>query len=303
MNQPPGYPPGGPPQYPGQPGQPGFPQQGQVPQAQPPAPKGNLGGTMLMPSSPQAAQIAQAQAAALAAQQQPAYGQQPSPGAPPGYGAPPPVYGQAPQGQPGFGQPPPGYGAPPGAAPPPYGAPPPGAPGAYGAPPVAPYGAPPPAYGAPPGPGGYPQQGIQPGQPPPQQGGGMNFGIGGVGPGGIPRIKVGVGDYHPNKLFSAVVKGEGYASPRTFGLVMLGLAVAFSVVNAVLIFGLHLYYPYLYILAGPLGWGGLFMVVLGQPRATTDGSPVPMWARIGLGACLVIGILIGCSMSFLVNWG
>jgi len=149
-----------------------------------------------------------------------------------------------------------------------------------------------------PGAGTLPSAGNQP-----QQGGGMSFGMGGIGPGGIPRIKVGVGDYHPNKLINAVVKGQGYDNPRMFGLVMLGLAIVFSVVNAVLIFVLHLYYPYLYVLAGPLGWGGLFMLILGQPKATADGSPVPMWARIGLGACIGIGFIIGALMIVAVHWG
>jgi hypothetical protein len=131
----------------------------------------------------------------------------------------------------------------------------------------------------------------------------MSFGMGGIGPGGIPRIKVGVGDYHPNKLFNAVVKGEGYANPRMFGLVMLGISIAFAVINAVLIFVLHLYYPYLYILAGPLWWAAWWMIIFGQPRATQDGSPIPMWGRIGLGVCIVLGFLAGASMSFLVTWG
>jgi hypothetical protein len=298
MNQPPGYPPGGPPQYPGQPGQPGFPPQGQAPQAQPPAPQGNFGGTMLMPSSPQAAQMAQAQAqaAALAAQQQQpgAYGQQPPPpGAPPGYGAPPgppaygqppPAYGQPPPGQPGFGQPPPAYGAPPGGAPP-YGAPPPGgAPAPYGAPPGAP------GYGQQP-PQGQPGGGIQ----------GPSFGIGGFGPGGIPRIKVGEGDFNPNKLWKAVISGEGYAGPRKMGILMVGLAIALMVVNVVLMFVVHIYYPYFYSLGAVIWWGGAWMLITGQPKATTDGSPSPLWGRIGLGACLAVGVLVGIMMIFM-NW-
>jgi len=124
----------------------------------------------------------------------------------------------------------------------------------------------------------------------------MNFGLAGVGPAGMPRIKVDVGDYHPNKLISAIVKGEGYANPRMFGLVMLGLSIGFAVLNYVLILVLHRYYPYLYVLSGPLGWGGLWMVITGQPKATTDGSPVAMWGRIGLGACLAIGMLIGAGL-------
>ncbi len=75
MNQPPGYPPGGPPKP--------------------------FGGTQLMPNAPALPQQ----------QQQPQYGQQPAPQ----YGQPPQQqpYGQPPPQQPGYGQqPPPGYGAP-----------------------------------------------------------------------------------------------------------------------------------------------------------------------------------------------
>jgi hypothetical protein len=156
------------------------------------------------------------------------------------------------------------------------------------------------AYGQPPGAPGAPGFGQQPGQPPPQQGGGMNFGVGGLGPGGLPRIKVNVGDYHPNKLFKAVVSGEGYEKPRMFGLVMVGLGFVFVVVNVILMF-IHIYYPYLYALAGPLWWGGWFMLIFGQPKAPPDGSKAPMWGRIGLGACLGIGILVGVLMCTL-NW-
>ncbi len=265
MNQPPGYPPGGPPY----PGQPGYPPQGQPQQQQPqqqgygqPNPYG---------------QPPQQQAYGQPAPQQQGYGQPP-----PGYGQPPPGYGQQ--------QPPPGYGQPPQGAP--YGAPP-GAPAPYGAPPG----------GYPQQPGAYPQQ--QPGQPPQQQGGmgGMGIGLGGIGVGGIPRIKVSVGDYHPNKLWSAIISGEGLAKPRMFGLVMLGISIVFAVVNAVLIFVLHLYYPYLYIIAGPLWWGAWWMIIFGQPLATTDGSKSAMWGRIGLGVCLAMGLLAGLGMSFLVSWG
>ena len=298
MNQPPGYPPGGPP-YPGAPA--GYPppqQQGQ-PAPQQPAP----GGTMLMANAPvnvaQFAAQAQAQAAA-AQQQQQQYGQPPQGALPPGYGVPnqqpgygapqPQGYGQQPQAP--YGQAPAApYGQPPGASP--YGAPagaPPGMPGA------APYGQQPGAY-----PGAAPYG--QPGQPPPQQQGNLGFGIAGIGAGGIPRINVRTGDYHPNKLFRAVVSGEGYEKPRMFGLTLLGLSIAFAVINGILIFVLHLYYPYLYILAGPLWWAGWWMLIFGQPKSNPDGSPAAMWGRIGLGVCLAFGLLSGLSMSFAMHWG
>jgi hypothetical protein len=41
----------------------------------------------------------------------------------------------------------------------------------------------------------------------------MSVGLGSVGRGGIPRIKVDAGDYHPSKLWSAVASGEGSPSP------------------------------------------------------------------------------------------
>ena len=124
----------------------------------------------------------------------------------------------------------------------------------------------------------------------------MGFGIAGIGPGGIPRISIRTGDYHPNKLFKAVVSGEGYDKPRMFGLTLLALSIAFGVVNGILIFVLHLYYPYLYILAGPLWWAGWWMLIFGQPKTRPDGSPAAMWGRIGLAACLVFGLLSGLGM-------
>ncbi len=132
MNQPPGYPPGGP-QYPGQPG---YPQQGQ-PQQQVPQQQKPFQGTQLMPGAP------------MQPQQQ--------------YGQPPPGYGQPPAQQPQYGQPPPGYGQPPPQQQQ-YGQPPPG----YGQPPQQQpqYGQPPQQqqqYGAPPAqqPGYGMQQGMQ----------------------------------------------------------------------------------------------------------------------------------------------
>ena len=122
MNQPPGYPPGGP-QYPGQPG--AFPQQGQPQQGQPQQGQKPFQGTQLMPGAPQQPG-------------QPQYGQPP-----PGYGQPQPGYGQPQQQQqPQYGQPPqqqPQYGQPPQQQPQ-YGQPPPQQQPQYGQPPQQQYG-------------------------------------------------------------------------------------------------------------------------------------------------------------------
>jgi len=134
MNQPPGYPPGGP-QYPGQPG--AFPQQGQPQQGQPQQGQKPFQGTQLMPGAPQQPG-------------QPQYGQ-PPPGygqPQPGYGQPQqqqPQYGQPPQQQPQYGQPPqqqPQYGQPPQQQQPQYGQPPQQQQPQYGQPPQQQYGAP-----------------------------------------------------------------------------------------------------------------------------------------------------------------
>lgn len=304
MNQPPGYPPGGPP-YPGAPG--AFPQQGQAPQGQAPQQPGHgLAGTQLMTNAPvNVAQFAaQAQAQAAAAQQQ-AYGQPPGYGAPQpppgygqqppqGYGQPPPGYGQPPQGfgQPapqGFGQPQAPYGQPPayGQQPAPYGQPPAG----Y-APPQQPYGAPP----------GYPGAQGYPGQPPAQPQGavqGPSFGIGGFGPSGMPRIQFSGGDFAPKKIMDVVMKGDGYESPRKVGVLMIGLAIALSVANFVLIALVHRYYPYFYAVAAIIWWPGWWLLIFGQPRKTADGTPSAKWSRIGLGVCLGFGIL--CAAGSVVS--
>jgi hypothetical protein len=155
MNQPPGYPPGGP-QYPGQPG---FPQQGQPQQGQVPQQGQKFQGTQLMPGAPPPPGYGQPQ--------QPGYGQQPAP-----------AYGQPPQQQPQYGQPPAGYGQPaPG-----YGQPP--AQQAYGQPPPQQaYGQPPQqqAYGAPPAQQGYGMQPQQAAYGAQQFGQQMQQGFGGAG--------------------------------------------------------------------------------------------------------------------------
>jgi hypothetical protein len=112
----------------------------------------------------------------------------------------------------------------------------------------------------------------------------------------MPRISVASGDFHPRRFVGAVVSGNGFDSPRKLGLMMIGVAVVFSVINFVLIMVLSRYYPYLYSLGSILGWGGLWLAITGQPKATTDGTTVPMWSRVGLGVALVFGTLSGLSL-------
>ena len=118
---------------------------------------------------------------------------------------------------------------------------------------------------------------------------------------GIPRIKVDAGDYHPNKLWSAVASGEGFAKPRVMGIAMVGLSIGLTIVNTILVLFVHIYYPYLYSLGAVFWWAGLWLLITGQPQATTDGSKAAMWGRAGLAGCLAIGVLMGIAMIFL-DW-
>jgi hypothetical protein len=196
------------------------------------------------------------------------------PGAQPGFDPNAGGYGQ----QPGFGQQPgmpgaqPGFGAQPGM---------PGMPGAQ------------PGFGAPP---------QQPGAPAGGQGN-MQIGIGGVSfqAPTIGGVNLGGSDFSKDALMRAVVQGQGFESPRKVGGAMVGLGMLFAIVNSVLIFGLHMYYPYLYTIGAIFWWGGLWLVVTGQPKKNPDGSQAPMWARAGLGACLVIGLIVGVLM-IIVPW-
>jgi hypothetical protein len=153
--------------------------------------------------------------------------------------------------------------------------------------------------GAQPGFGAPPQQ---PGAPAGGQGN-MQIGIGGVSfqAPTIGGVNLGGSDFSKDALMRAVVQGQGFESPRKVGGAMVGLGMLFAIVNSVLIFGLHMYYPYLYTIGAIFWWGGLWLVVTGQPKKNPDGSQAPMWARAGLGACLVIGLIVGVLM-IIVPW-
>ena len=131
----------------------------------------------------------------------------------------------------------------------------------------------------------------------------MQIGIGGVSFGApvIGGVNLGGGDFSREALMTAVVQGKGFQSPRKVGGVMCGLGFAFAVLNFILMNIAHLYYPYLYSIGAIFWWGGLWLVVTGQPRAREDGTPAPMWSRIGLGACLAWGLIVGILM-ILVPW-
>ena len=124
---------------------------------------------------------------------------------------------------------------------------------------------------------------------------GFNVGSGGV------RLNYQGGDFSVEAMKAAVFEGQGFAKPRFMGAAFLGLAVVFIAGNVALIKVLNRYYPYLYGLAAIFLVGGLWLAIIGQPAKSADGTPAPMWGRIGLGACLAVGLLLGIAMITL-NW-
>ncbi len=120
----------------------------------------------------------------------------------------------------------------------------------------------------------------------------MGIGLAGWS-GGMPHISVGTGDFTAAKMIAAVTTGQGYENPRKVGAISFGIAFVLGMLNVIILFATHIYFPYLFIVAGPLGWGGLFLLITGEPQHRQDGSPAPSWARMGLGACLGIGLILG----------
>jgi hypothetical protein len=286
MNQPPGnrFPPGAPPGYPQQQGYPQQPQQG-YPQQQPQQgypqqqPQQGYPQQQAYPQQPQQG-YPQQQPQQGYPQQQPqqqpqqpqqGYGQQPQQG-----------YGQQPQQ--GYGQQPQqGYGQQPQQPQQGYGQQP-GAPQGYGQQPQQPQG-----YGQQPG---APQGYGQPAAAPPQ-GGAPAMGLA-MGPGGGLRVNFAGGDFSRQALMNAVMTDKGFHKPRVMGAAFFGLGFAFGIVNAVLLFVLHYWFPYFSLLGAIFGWGGLWLLITGQPQGREDGSGgAPTWGRIGLGVCMGVGLLFG----------
>jgi hypothetical protein len=110
-------------------------------------------------------------------------------------------------------------------------------------------------------------------------------------------------DLNLGALIGAVTAGTGFAKPRMLGAALGGLGVLFLIANIVLIFVLNIYFPYLLVLVPIFGLSGLFMLATGEPARRKHGAAAPGWTRIGLGACLFLGLLIGVGLVFLVKFG
>ncbi len=161
-----------------------------------------------------------------------------------------------------------------------------------------------PGMGQPGMPPGMGQPGMPPGQPgqpgmgqqDQTQGPKMGFDFGGGGL--MPRINYEGGDFSVGALQAAVLNGQGFGKPRLMGAALLGLAIVFFGANVALVRIANRYYPYLYSLSAIFLMGGFWLLVTGQPVRQPDGSQAPLWGRIGLGAFMAVGLLLGIAMIF-----
>ena len=108
-------------------------------------------------------------------------------------------------------------------------------------------------------------------------------------------------DLSMDALLGAVTSGLGFAKPRILGAALSGLGLLFLIGNLVLIVGLEIYFPWALILVPTFGLAGLFMLVTGEPARRKNAAAAPMWTRIGLAACLILGVLVGIGLAFVVK--
>lgn len=116
------------------------------------------------------------------------------------------------------------------------------------------------------------------------------------------NVSVGMGSFSYTAISHALISGEGFDSPRKFGAMAAALGFGILIISTILIAVVHIWFPYFYILAFPLFWGGIWMLILGQPAKQPDGSKAPMWGRIVIGAVMVLGLLQGLGAAFM-PWG
>ena len=120
--------------------------------------------------------------------------------------------------------------------------------------------------------------------------------------GGMPVLSMNAGSFSPTDLWLGVWTGKGIPNARVTGAGMLAISWVIWIATVVLVWFLHRYYPYFLVLAGPMGWAGLFLLITGEPGARPDGSQAPMWGRLGAGVALAFGVLQGIGAVIFLHF-
>ncbi len=95
------------------------------------------------------------------------------------------------------------------------------------------------------------------------------------------------------------VPEQGFWRERLRGLAMLGGALLLCLLNAVSIVMWQKFYVKIFLVAGPLGAGGMWQTIFGDEFDDKTHALV-MWKRVGFYASIVVGVLIGLLVSFLI---
>ena len=109
---------------------------------------------------------------------------------------------------------------------------------------------------------------------------------------GTVKGRLRVADLSPVSILAAVTTREGFGRPRLSGLVYVGLSAVCASLSVFFLVRGHLVYVILPLVPVYL-LSGVWLIVFGQPEAVPRPKMPPWWARVGLGACLTIGVIAG----------
>lgn len=92
---------------------------------------------------------------------------------------------------------------------------------------------------------------------------------------------------------------QGFWRERLKGLAMLGGALLLCLLNVAMIVMSNKFYVKIFLVAGPLGAGGLWQTVFGDEFDDTTHALV-MWKRVGFYGSIGAGLLFGILVSFVI---
>ncbi len=96
------------------------------------------------------------------------------------------------------------------------------------------------------------------------------------------------------------VPTQGFWRERLRGLAMLGGALLLCLLNVAMIVMSNKFYVKIFLLAGPLGAGGLWQTVFGDEFDDQTHALV-MWKRVGFYASIGVGLVLGILLSVFIS--
>lgn len=96
------------------------------------------------------------------------------------------------------------------------------------------------------------------------------------------------------------VPEQGFWRERLRGLAMLGGALLLCLLNVVMIVMSNRFYVKIFLVAGPLGGGGLWQMVFGDEFDDKTHALV-LWKRVGFYGSIGAGLLLGILLSVFIS--